>query len=338
MATSNTKTQARQTRKTSRPLRQARAAAKAGETVARVRKPVGGKNVSRKSPAGRKPAVAKSSQAPLAADSSTREGLRGPDPKLMKRQGGLWNTLMNRYFRLEIDGWDRLPDEPCLLVGVHSGGPLTMDAWTVIMAWWRQFGETRALHGTAHDVLMNAPVLGQYFRRLGTISPSRDNIQAAFDRGDDVILWPGGELDCYRSWLDRDKAVLGGRKGFIRMAMRAGVPIVPVATVGGHDTLFVLSEGRGLAKRLNLKERMRSDVAPITLSWPFGLALHLTPFQHVPLPAKIRTQILDPVYLDADPARLDDQDYVEAMYDDVEARIQVAMDELAERRKFPIFG
>ena len=338
MATSNTKTQATQTRKTSRPLRQARAAAKAGGTAERVRKPLGGKSVSSKSPAGRKPAVAKSSQAALTADSAAREGLSGPDPKLMKRQGGLWNTLMNRYFRLEIDGWDRLPDEPCLLVGVHSGGPLTMDAWTVIMAWWRQFGETRALHGTAHDVLMNAPVLGQYFRRLGTISPSRDNIQAAFDRGDDVILWPGGELDCYRSWLDRDKAVLGGRKGFIRMAMRAGVPIVPVATVGGHDTLFVLSEGRGLAKLLNLKERMRSDVAPVTFSWPFGLALHLTPFQHVPLPAKIRTQILDPVYLDADPARLDDQDYVEAMYDDIEARIQVAMDELAERRKFPVFG
>ena len=338
MATSNTKTQATQTRKTSRPLRQARAAAKAGGTVERVRKPAGGKSAPSKSPAGRKPAVAKSSQAALTADSAAREGLSGPDPKLMKRQGGLWNTLMNRYFRLEIDGWDRLPDEPCLLVGVHSGGPLTMDAWTVIMAWWRQFGETRALHGTAHDVLMNAPVLGQYFRRLGTISPSRDNIQAAFDRGDDVILWPGGELDCYRSWLDRDKAVLGGRKGFIRMAMRAGVPIVPVATVGGHDTLFVLSEGRGLAKLLNLKERMRSDVAPVTFSWPFGLALHLTPFQHVPLPAKIRTQILDPVYLDADPARLDDQEYVEAMYDYVEARIQVAMYELAERRKFPVFG
>ena len=266
------------------------------------------------------------------------QGLNGPDPKLMERQSGIWNTLMDRYFRLEFDGFENLPEEPCLLVGVHSGGPLTMDAWTVIMAWWRHFGGSRSLHGTAHDVLMNAPVLGQYFRRLGTISPSRENIQAAFDKGDDVILWPGGELDCYRTWADRDKAVLGGRKGFIRMAMRAGVPIVPVATVGGHDTLFVLSEGRGLAKALNLKERMRSDVAPITLSWPFGLALHLTPFQHIPLPAKIRTQILDPVYLDSDPARLDDQDYVDAVYEDIEARIQVAMDELAERRRFPVFA
>lgn len=266
------------------------------------------------------------------------QGLNGPDPKLMQRQSGIWNTLMDRYFRLEFDGFENLPAEPCLLIGVHSGGPLTMDAWTVVMAWWRQFGETRSLHGTAHDVLMNAPVLGDYFRRLGVISPTKENMRAAFDKGDDVILWPGGEVDCYRSWLDRDKAVLGGRKGFIRLAMSAGVPIVPVATVGGHDTLFVLSEGRGLAKTLKLKERMRSDVAPITLSWPFGIALHLTPFQHVPLPAKIRTRIMEPIYLDSDPARLDDQQYVEAMYEQIEETIQSGMDELAQKRRFPVFS
>jgi len=267
-----------------------------------------------------------------------REGLNGPDPKLMEGQSGIWNFLMDRYFRLEFDGFERLPDEPCLLIGVHSGGPLTMDAWTVGMAWWRHFGDSRTLHGTAHDVLMSAPGLGRYFRRLGTISPSRENLQAAFDKGDDVILWPGGEVDAYRAWSNRDKAVLGGRKGFIRMAIRAGVPIVPVATVGGHDTLFVLSEGRGLAKALKLKERMRSDVAPITLSVPFGVTLHLTPFQHIPLPAKIRTRIMDPIYLDSDPARLEDQAYVDAMYKQIEDTIQIGMDELASQRRFPVFG
>lgn len=284
----------------------------------------------KKRPASYKPATAD--------NNAPRESLNGPDPKLMGKQSGIWNQLMDRYFRLEIGGFDKLPEEPCLLIGVHSGGPLTMDAWTVVLAWWRNFGESRKLHGTAHDVLMNAPVLGKYIRRLGVISPSRENIQAAFDKGDDVVLWPGGELDSYRSWTKRDEAVLGGRKGFIRMAMRAGVPIVPVATVGGHDTMFVLSEGRGLAKWLKLKERMRSDVAPITLSWPLGIALHLTPFQHIPLPAKIRTEMLEPIYLDSDPARLDDQEYVDAVYEDIESRIQVAMDELAEKRRFPIFG
>jgi 1-acyl-sn-glycerol-3-phosphate acyltransferase len=338
MATKTGKARTAPTTKTSRPSRQVATRPKPARKVAGANKSSGNSSARRKPAAASRKGVA-AKPTPATSTSGLREGLNGPDPKLMKGQSGIWDTLMDRYFRLEIDGWDHLPDEPVLLIGIHSGGPLTMDAWTVIMAWWRQFGETRSLHGTAHDVLMNAPLLGEYFRRLGVISPSRENIQTAFDQGDDVILWPGGELDSYRTWSNRDKAVLGGRKGFIRMAMRAGVPIVPVATVGGHDTLFVLSEGRGLAKLLKLKERIRSEVAPITLSWPFGLLpLHLTPFQHIPLPAKIRTEILDPIYLDTDPARLDDQEYVEAMYDEIEAAIQSGMNKLAKRRKFPVFG
>ncbi len=280
-------------------------------------------------------AVAQPKTEPAAA---VAEGLNGPDPELMKSQSRIWNTLMDRYFRLDISGWENLPEQPSLLIGVHSGGPLTMDAWTLVFAWWRQFGKQRSLHGTAHDVLMKSPLIGRYFRRLGVISPSRESILAAFEKGDDVVLWPGGEVDAYRSWSKRDKAVLGGRKGFIRLAIRAGAPIVPVATIGGHDTLFVLSEGRGLAKMLKLKERMRSDVAPITLSWPFGITLHLTPFQHLPLPAKIRTQLLEPIDMGNDPALADDQEYVDAMYELVESRIQEAMNELAKKRKFPIFA
>jgi len=269
---------------------------------------------------------------------SKREELNGPDPDLMSAQAPLWNTLMDYYFRLEIDGWDRFPDQPGLFIGIHSGGPLTMDAWTVALAWWRHFEGQRTIHGTAHDVLMSSPGLGRYFRRMGTITPSRENIAAAFAKGDDVILWPGGEVDAYRSWDKRDTAILGGRKGFVRLAIREQVPIVPIATVGGHDALFVLSEGRGLAKKLKLKERMRSEVAPVTLSIPFGVTLHLTPFQHVPLPTKIRTEFLDPVYLDTDRDRENDNDYVNEVYQEVESAIQSGMDRLAKKRKFPVMG
>jgi len=283
-------------------------------------------------------AVTQKLQSVVGGGSGKREELNGPDPELMNAQAPLWNALMDYYFRLEIAGWERIPDEPSLLIGVHSGGPLTMDAWTVVLSWWRHFGERRALHGTAHDVLMGAPGLGSYFRRMGAVVPTRENLSAAFRKGDDVIIWPGGEVDAYRSFKKRDTAVLGGRKGFIRLAIREQVPIVPMATVGGHETLFVLSEGRGLAKVLKLKERMRSDVAPITLSVPFGVTLHLTPFQHVPLPAKIRTEFLEPIYFDSDPDKENDNAYVERMYKEVESSIQAGMDRLAKKRKFPIWG
>ena len=265
-----------------------------------------------------------------------REGINGPDPRLMRAQAGLWNLLVDYYFRLEIAGWERLPAPPALLIGVHSGGALTMDAWTLVFSWWRHFEERRILHGTAHDALMNLPGLGAYFRRNGVISPTRENITAAFAAGHDVILWPGGEVDSFRAWTKRDQVVLGERKGFIRLAIRQRVPIVPVATIGGHDTFFVLSEGRGIAKMLGLKKHFRTDVAPITLSVPFGITLEPLP-AHLPLPAKIRTEFLEPVVLDPDPERANDKEYVDSMYHDIENRIQAGVNRLAQRRRFFVF-
>lgn len=265
----------------------------------------------------------------------------GPNQSFMRWQTILWNILCDHYFRVEIHGWHLLPDRPCLLVGNHSGGQLTMDAWTFVAEWWRRFEERRILHGTAHDVLMSLPGLGDYFRLAGVIPATRAGVSAALEAGHDVIVWPGGEVEVTRSWLRRDQAELAGHKGFIRQAIRARVPIVPVATVGGHDTVFVLSEGRWLAnaidRLLGLKKVLRAEKLPLVFGPPFGLMLEVLPL-HIPLPAKIRTDLLEPVYLDEDPGRADDQQYVDRMYGEVERRIQDGMDRLARRRSFPVFG
>ncbi|MGY0498237.1 lysophospholipid acyltransferase family protein [Nocardia sp. FBN12] len=252
-------------------------------------------------------------------------------------QRPVWDMLCDHYFRLEIDGWDRLPDEPSLIVGVHSGGSLTMDAWTLVHAWNRRFEGKRILHGTAHDVLMAAPILGDYFKVTGVIPASRHGVTAALDAGHDVVVWPGGEQDAMRNWRKRDRATLAGRKGFVRQAIRSGVPIVPVATVGGHDTVFVLSEGRFLARWTGLGKRLRGATMPIIAGFPFPLAIEILP-AHIPLPAKIRTEFLDPINVSTDPARVDDTVYVDKIYQQVETSIQDGMNRLSSRRRFPLFG
>lgn len=262
----------------------------------------------------------------------------GPDPTFMRMfQRPVWDLLCDYYFRLEIDGWDRIPEDPSLLVGIHSGGSLTMDAWTLVHAWNRHFEGKRILHGTAHDLLMAAPGLGDYFKAVGVIPASRRGVTAALDAGRDVVVWPGGEQDAMRNWRARDRAVLAGRKGFVRQAIRSAVPIVPVATVGGHDTVFVLSEGRFLARWTGLGKRLRGATMPIIAGFPFPLAVEILP-AHIPLPAKIRTEFLDPITVDTDPERADDAVYVDKIYHQVESAIQDGMDRLAKRRKFPIFG
>jgi 1-acyl-sn-glycerol-3-phosphate acyltransferase len=272
---------------------------------------------------------------------ATEHALDGPNQTLMHAQKPVWDALNKFYFRLETAGWDRLPDETSLLIGNHSGGSLTMDAWTLVYAWWKRFGTGRVLHPTAHDVLMAAPGLGDYFRQAGVIPASRPGVTAALSAGCDVIIWPGGDVDAMRNWRRRDQAVLGGRKGFVRQAIRSGVPIVPVASVGGHDTVFVLSEGEWIANGLDrisgLKTKLRGTRLPIVLGIPFGLTIETIP-THLPLPAKIRTELLEPIHVDKDPERVNDREYVNSVYLEVESAIQRGMDRLATQRRFPIFG
>ena len=219
-----------------------------------------------------------------------------------------------------------------------------MDAWTFVYAWWRRFGTERVLHSTAHDVLMAAPGLGDYFRLCGVIPASSEGVGAALSAGCDVIIWPGGEVDAMRNWRRRDEAVLGERMGFVRQAIRSGVPIVPVASVGGHDTVFVLSEGRWIVNGLEhisalkgLKETLRGSQLPVMLGIPFGLTIETIP-THLPLPAKIRTELLTPIHVDHDPERVNDRAYVTSIYREVQSAIQHAMDRLAKQRRLPIFG
>jgi 1-acyl-sn-glycerol-3-phosphate acyltransferase len=274
-------------------------------------------------------------------ENATRAALKGPNQRLQDTQKYLLDFIADHYFRAEFDGWHRLPDETSLLVGVHSGGALTMDAWSLVHEWWRRFGAERILHGTAHDMLMALPGLGDWFRLNGVVPASRRGVTAALESGHDVVVWPGGEEDSMRSWRKRDRATLADRRGFVKQALKSQVPIVPVATIGGHDTVFVISEGRWIAdlgeRLLGLKSKLRGATLPLILGVPFGIAPEILP-AHIPLPAKIRTEILEPIRVDENPERADDNDYVNGIYREVESAIQAGMDRLAGRRSFPIFG
>jgi 1-acyl-sn-glycerol-3-phosphate acyltransferase len=270
------------------------------------------------------------------ADRAGGWSLDDQDLGWMERQKYLWNPLMDYYFRMEIEGFEKLPEPPALLIGIHSGAPFVWDAWTVGIQWWRHFGDDRRLHGTAHDALMAAPGIGDYFRKMGVLPAAPDSIAGALAAGRDVALWPGGEIDSLRPWVKRDEAVLAGRTGFIRMAIQAGVPIVPIATVGGPDSMPVLLTGRGLARTLQLDKIARLKMFPFALQAPWGLSPAMLP--EIPLPTKIRTAFEDPIRFEVSPDRASDDDYVNRKYREVRRSIQNGMDRLARRRTFPLFG
>jgi 1-acyl-sn-glycerol-3-phosphate acyltransferase len=227
---------------------------------------------------------------------------------------------------------ENVPDEPVLFVGNHSGGGATPDTFVFLLAYNTYFTvEGRPLYALAHDTITKAPVLGPLTRKLGVVAAANSLAETIFDSGGSVLVYPGGDVEALRPWRSRHKIVFSGRKGFLRLAHRAGVKIVPLVATGGHDTLFVLNDGRATAKALRLDKLARVKSLPLTLSVPWGL-LPL-PLPHFPLPAKIRMQVLEPIDLRA---RFGDDPDWDHAYDYVTSVMQVGLSTLASRTVVPM--
>jgi 1-acyl-sn-glycerol-3-phosphate acyltransferase len=111
---------------------------------------------------------------------------------------------------------------------------------------------------------------------------------------------------------------------------------VPISTVGGPDAMPILATGRRFARLLRLDKVARLKMFPVALQAPWGISPALLP--EIPLPTKIRTAFQEPIELDHDPDRAEDDDYVEEKYEEVRSAIQRGMDMLARRRRLPVLG
>jgi 1-acyl-sn-glycerol-3-phosphate acyltransferase len=198
-----------------------------------------------------------------------------------------------RYFPLEIQGLERVPSSPVLVVSNHSGGTTIPDVWGFLVAWYRRFGSRRPIHPLAHEMIVSTRLTGPYFARRGVLRATRGLALDALRRSHDVMVLPGGDAETWRPFRRRYEVEFSGRTGYARTAIEAGVPIVPVAHAGAHNTFMVLSDGRWFARALRLKHIARASVWPLHLSLPWGLGFG--PLPHLPLPARLRYRIGEPI-------------------------------------------
>src|SRR5919108_3483782 len=160
---------------------------------------------------------------------------------------GMW-LLSSLWFRGEVRGLGNIPEEGAvLLVGNHSGGNLTPDTTVFTLAFNTYFGVERAFYQLAHNLVLSMPGLS-FLRKFGTVAASPSNAEKALSSGAALLVYPGGDHEVHRPSWERNKVNFDGRKGFIRLALEQDVPIVPVVSVGGQETAFFLTRGRGLAR------------------------------------------------------------------------------------------
>jgi 1-acyl-sn-glycerol-3-phosphate acyltransferase len=267
---------------------------------------------------------------------ATHPVLAQRDPDLIRRIFPTMAWVVDHYFRTEVQGIENLSDRACLTVSTHNGGIATPDMYCLMVAFWRRFGLETPAYGMMHKIAFKIPLFGSFLSGLGAIYACRKNAQIVLQQGYPVLICPGGDIDSLKPFWHRHRIVFGQRRGFVRLAIRQQVPIVPVVSVGAHETCFVLNDGRWLAEVTGLSRFFRIKTAPLTLGFPFGL----TPgsLLSIPLPSKIVQRVLPKIELDEPPSAADDERVVQRCFDHVVQTMQRALEDLASRRRRIILG
>ncbi len=253
------------------------------------------------------------------------------DPEFLRAQLPIWWLISTMYHRAEVNGLDKIPDGPVLLVGNHSGGSVPVDTVIAMLAWNTYFTVERPLYALGHAMVTSLPIMGNFARKIGVVTAGPDAASQVLGAGHSALVYPGGDVEVMRPWSKRHTIDFDGRKGFLRLAHENKVPIVPIVADGGHDTFVVLNDGRWLARALRMDKLGRVKTMPIALALPWGITIGDW-FGHIPFPAKIRLQVLDPIDLNE---RFGDELDQDAAYRLVTSRMQAGLSQLAAKRVLP---
>lgn len=279
--------------------------------------------------------------------------LQVADDKFVRKIEPFLEGLYQHYFRCDVTGWENIPDGQALYVGNHNG-LLTFEVLMVFYAWWKKFGTSRRAVGLAHSIALKNPFFRWILPRLGAIPANPEIAMEAFKRNYSLLVYPGGEKEAFRSYFERKKVDFYQRKGFIKLALKAKVPIVPLVSIGAHESYFILHRGEELAEKLGLKEKFRLHGLPITFRslffmwcvttgiftfFPLLLAPAAFTSIFIPMPAKMDFKILPPIDLNAmwNDALTEEQNH-QRMYDYVVNTIQDSLTEEYSKRKLPLIG
>jgi 1-acyl-sn-glycerol-3-phosphate acyltransferase len=205
----------------------------------------------------------------------------------------LYEPIYSKWFRVEWQGLDKIPTHGGALLVANHAGAIPSDAPVIMHGIEKEL--SRPVYGLADYFFRTVPVVGTLWARGGGVSARPANAYRLLkEQGQLVLDFPEGTKGPSKSFTDRYQLRRFGRGGFVEIAMRAGVPVIPIAVIGSEESMPVLFRLPAVAKALGL------PYFPVTpnmlLMGPLGIVM--------PLPAKFRLQVLDPIHFDV-PADLE---------------------------------
>lgn len=235
-------------------------------------------------------------------------------------------AAMRLYHRFEVRGLENVERSgPALIVGYHGRGVAHDMIMLASLLYERSGAEVRAV---IHQKVVELPVLGWLPQGLGYVSGDGPELADVFTRGESLMITPAGPIEGCRSFRERYKVNWGKRLGYLKLALKYHLPIIPTAGVGVDDTYIGLNNGYEWGKTFD-----NSAIAK-KIGWPGGLPIWFAfgatgPWPlTLPFPSKIVCHVGTPIDLQADgPVDPSDRKALEKIHHRITDTVQQMLDE-----------
>jgi 1-acyl-sn-glycerol-3-phosphate acyltransferase len=234
------------------------------------------------------------------------------------------------WFRVETEGIGNVPSEGGALLVSNHAGALPPDAPMIMQAIRREHRRPRPLYMLGEHWFKGYPGVSMLVNKLGLVAAHPANAQRLLhDEGRLVLVFPEGEKGSRKLFWQRYRLRRFGRGGFVRTAMRAGVPIVPIAVLGAEEAMPIFAHVPALQRLTGL------IYFPVNHAFPqFGLAAAL-----MYLPAKFKIRFLEPLGMSGyGPDDAEDLALVQRISEQVRTTIQLELDSMRSARRSVWFG
>jgi 1-acyl-sn-glycerol-3-phosphate acyltransferase len=220
------------------------------------------------------------------------DALDGRDPELITKILPVLEGVNRHYFRSSCEGLEHVDGSPAMFVSNQNSGLLGPDLFCTLGALWRVLTPESPLYALVPDFAMRQfTPLGRLLQRFGALPATRTNALRVLQGGGQVLAYPDGRLRTQRHARRRE---LVPRSGFVEVARRAKVPIVPIVAYGTHYGDGALRARRAIAERLRTQRWAGLERFPLAFALPWLLSAGpLLPF--LPLPVHVRIRVLPPV-------------------------------------------
>jgi 1-acyl-sn-glycerol-3-phosphate acyltransferase len=240
------------------------------------------------------------------------------------------NFYYRYWFRVDVEGIEHVPAAGGALLASNHSGALPPDAPMIMQALRNEHPAPRPVYMLGEHWFKGYPGVGMLANKIGMVAAHPANAHRLLrDEGRLVLVFPEGQKGTRKLFWQRYKLRRFGRGGFVKTAIRAGVPIVPIAVMGAEEAMPIFAH-------VPLLQRLTGLIYfPINHAFPhFGLLAG-----GMYLPAKFRIRFLEPVRFERHgPDAADDVAFVQQVADDIRARIQDALNGMLGQRRSVWFG